>query len=575
MAFFAICLSGGVGIFGACGERRLSGTVGLASPATHQHTGRRAGGVGESHTHGSSVGWVKLCLGAFPAPAIAWLPKCTWFWYVRSKVLVFSGSRHSCRRPSLPFLPSSATGRLRLSGDGGNVQVRDRDDKIVGCAEGLFDMKLMQRPADSAFVVESSHSSKLVSPKTVEVSVVYLQLKVAAARIKLKAFDLRCCSSTLWWEALLGQGLGSRCEALQLKHDADHWRRWRDAVAPFLPQDRALHRRADPRSSDPNYMRCLPEATVSTHAVLLLTLWRTAAARGESSRGGGGMEFLHGVVEHFFGDEDIELQLNLAMDVKVQMGAIHSGASTTIPIDKGQVYLSHFVQALDEVVQEKLQHSMATLDFQVDPDCGTMRFADFLATVYHLGIGSVIAQVVGQTAGFIESLALDKGFTEDAIQVEEDEPSLPKHARHDRGLTDQLAMGQGLALEENPHWQLGAFIRVYHTVAQSGKRMRVVPPKQLNESIMLRQLQAASAVLMEARHLSVAIDGTRPGKKDVNFLAVGGIAPEDGFRITWAPIQVASLWSPGGGSGQTQAPRARPTFPDRRGASNFCLAAHV
>lgn len=161
------------------------------------------------------------------------------------------------------------------------------------------------------------------------------------------------------------------------------------------------------------------------------------------------------------------------------------------------------------------------------------------------------------------------------MQVEEDEPSLPKHARHDRGLTDQLAMGQGLALEENPQWQQGAFIRVYHAVTQSGKRMRVIPPKQLNESIMLRQLQAANAVLMQARHINGAIDGTRLGKKDVNFLAVGGVAPEDGFRISWAPVQVGSVWSLGGDSGQTQIPRMRATFPGRRDVSNFFLAVRV
>lgn len=125
------------------------------------------------------------------------------------------------------------------------------------------------------------------------------------------------------------------------------------------------------------------------------------------------------------------------------------------------------------------------------------------------------------------------------MEVEEDSPSLPKHARHDRALVDQLAMGQGLALDGDRCWQQGAFVRTYHSVTKIGKRMRVLSAKELNEDVMLRQLQAAQAVLRRARHISLAIDGTRLGAKDVNFLAVGGYV-EEHFRASWAPVQVVS-----------------------------------
>lgn len=148
--------------------------------------------------------------------------------------------------------------------------------------------------------------------------------------------------------------------------------------------------------------------------------------------GGGGGQGWHEVCRTG-SPEGIELEGS------VQVGGVHSGAKTTVPIDRGEVYLSHLTQALHDHVQEKLLTCLASLGIEVNPDTGTVCFADFLAAVYHLGVGSIISQVVEQVASFIERLADDKGFTSNAMQVEEDEASLPKHARHDRGLIDQLA----------------------------------------------------------------------------------------------------------------------------------------
>lgn len=451
-------------------------------------------------------------------------------------------SRHS---PVLHCRAFPRPGRLHLVDGGGILEVRQKDDNVVGQVGELLHSKLIQRPSDGALVVETPDGCQLVSPKSVEISALYLQVKVGATRTKLKAYRLQWCNPQYWWEArYLGKAWGLDVKRFTANMMRNHWRRWEDAVSPFLPLARALHRRADPRGHDRHYMRCLPESTLSTHAVLLLTLWRGTAARGDSTREGA-TAFLQDFIAQFFMEEDVELELTLDFDVQVQMGCVHSGASTVVPIDRGVVYLSYFTQALDETLQDKFVVGLGMLDIQVDPDTGTMRFADFLLSVYHLGIGTIIAQVVGQTASFIEVLAGEKGMTPNAMQVEEDEPSLPKHARHDRRLVDQLAMGQGLALDEKQHWQQGAFVRTFHAVTQAGKRMRVIPPKQLNESIMLRQLQTSCAVLMEARHINVAIDGTRLGRKDVNFLAVGGVVPAGGFRISWAPIQ-APHGVPGG-----------------------------
>lgn len=87
-------------------------------------------------------------------------------------------------------------------------------------------------------------------------------------------------------------------------------------------------------------------------------------------------------------------------------------------------------------------------------------------------------------------------------------------------------------------WQQGSFVRAFELLASPCKRMRVLTPRELNEDLMLTVLQAGQSILQTARHINVALDGTRPGNKDVNFLAVGGVSSDKRFRIMWAPVMV-------------------------------------
>lgn len=126
-----------------------------------------------------------------------------------------------------------------------------------------------------------------------------------------------------------------------------------------------------------------------------------------------------------------------------------------------------------------------------------------------------------------------KIFVECPHMVAEDSPSLPKHARRDRDLMDKLALGEGLDGERA--WQQGAFVRAWSMLVPGAKRQRAMTPKELNEDLMLRVLQAGQACFSQARHVSVALDGTRLGNKDVNLLAVGAFCGGS-FRAMWAPV---------------------------------------
>lgn len=296
----------------------------------------------------------------------------------------------------------------------------------------------------------------------------------------------------------------------------------------------ALWKRFDPRVSK-HYLRCLPEAACSTPAMILLTLWRSSLSRGAGAREGAGA-FLHSFLKPFFADEDFELQLAMGASVGLRMGDVHSDATTLVPVDRGQVFYHHFVSELDSGLHETFQVCCVNLGLELDPDSGTMPLASFLQVIYSLGQRSYTMQCVGQVASWIEAVREEKVLVANPMEIDEDEPSLPKYARHDRTLVDRLAMGQGLACESDRAWQQGSFVRTYHAVTKTGKRMRILQPKVLNEDIMLRQLQTAQAVLKDARHINLAIDGTRLGKKDVLFIAIGGYTIGK-YRISWAPIQ--------------------------------------
>lgn len=71
-----------------------------------------------------------------------------------------------------------------------------------------------------------------------------------------------------------------------------------------------------------------------------------------------------------------------------------------------------------------------------------------------------------------------------------------------------------------------------------------------------------------ARHICVALDGTRLGNKDVNFLAIGGVAADKRFRIMWAPVMVAN--GPGAGGVEIAEPMGPSEFGIRR-----CLGLEV
>ena len=87
--------------------------------------------------------------------------------------------------------------------------------------------------------------------------------------------------------------------------------------------------------------------------------------------------------------------------------------------------------------------------------------------------------------------------------------------------------------------------RSFHALTHAGKRMRQMSIPQLNEDVMLKVLQVGQHLLGQTQHVSFAIDGTRLGSRDVNFVAVGGYCGSEGYRVAWAPVQVPHR-SPGG-----------------------------
>ena len=119
---------------------------------------------------------------------------------------------------------------------------------------------------------------------------------------------------------------------------------------------------------------------------------------------------------------------------------VDASAQISIQIDNCQVYCLQLVDAMSAGEADLLVEQISFLDLTLS-ESGTMDLASFLCLVYGFDSTSLTRQIVGQVAGFVDMVWQEKGFSQNAMEVSEDEAPLPKHARRDRALVDQLAFG--------------------------------------------------------------------------------------------------------------------------------------
>lgn len=441
--------------------------------------------------------------------------------------------------------------------------------------ERMLRYRLAQRVADGVLFVEDSEVGglTLVAPEIMQDRPLYKQLSVKGVRFKLKVYHCSWCFPSMWWELRLLAGLwGLEPKAFLANMMRNHWKRWLAILEAFeMPPELSLRRGFDRLRQDTHYMRSLPEHTISSSALLLLSAWRVFTSRGTGTRAQAS-DFLGAFLMLFFDGEDIELMLVLE-GAGSRLGCVHSAASLAVLVDSGRVFLKPLLDALPIEKAHRLHAVMVAEDLVSQAENGVVRLDEFLLTVFAFKEKWLVRQVFGQVGKFIDVLIHEKAFSSCPLSASEDSPSLPKHARRDCQLVHKLALGEGVGDCPGRAWQQGSFVRAYELLSPPCKRMRVLTPRELNEDLMLKVLQAGQSILQTARHLSVALDGTRLGNKDVNFLAVGGFASDRRFRIMWAPVMVPGWQS--AGDGRRHQPAATRKWPapicSSRGAARLGL----
>lgn len=433
-------------------------------------------------------------------------------------------------------IKQSSSGSYDIADVDGHLQVYGLGGRVYEKAQDPFTQRLLQGPDGVLHIGSNVTNTSMPLPAgAMHSEAKYIQMEVWGKRFRLKLYRQRSTTPGTWWEMrLLGNIFGLDSKTFLRNLTRNHWRRWTHALLDFMPLCRGARKGYDRSQKDQHYLRCLPEATFSTQGLVVLCLWRWRRARGDGHREAAA-EFLDRFLGMAFLGEAVELLLYLGDEPKVRMGTVHSQASVSLCIDNNVAWISDFAAALPSA----LFCHCRSLEAEEVEAVDTMPLHLFLFVIFCMDVRSLTQQIIGQVSSIMDDILQERKLADNPMEIEEDEASLPKHARHDGQLLDKLAMGEGI---QGPGakraWQQGAFVQHYQMVTKGGKRLRPLDCKAMNEDIMVRMLQVAAHHLEGSRHLSVALDGTRLGNKDVNFVAVGG-SKDNRFRIAWAPAQAA------------------------------------
>lgn len=287
--------------------------------------------------------------------------------------------------------------------------------------------------------------SGLLSPEVMQDRPLYKQLVVNGTRFKLKACHSAWCNPSVCWEARLMAGLwGLEPKGFLANMMRNHWKRWVSILqSSGIPEESPCARVAT-ACGRTHYMRSLPEHSVSSVALLLLSAWRVFSSRGDGTRGHAS-DFLAAFLMLFFSGEDVELMVVTDQSLESRVGCVHSMASVSIPIDSGRVFLKPLLEALPPERARSFHDILVAEGFASQESCGVVRIHEFMLSVFASKERWLVKQVFGQVGKFIDVLIHERSFSPRPLSAAEDSPSLPKHARRDKQLVHKLALVSGRA----------------------------------------------------------------------------------------------------------------------------------
>lgn len=436
--------------------------------------------------------------------------------------------------------PQTTEGRRFLVERNGTLLLCRPDGNDEVAVASVFDTHVEQRLGGVIAVRDGSDDAQLLPPEDLLVRRLYKQLSTGQVRFKMKIYICEWAYPAVWWEARLLAGPWGVAPAAFLKNMMrNHWRRRLEVVQSLgLPAHACLRKGLDRKQKQVNFWRCLPEHTLSTLGLLLVAAWRAQSSRGSGCRAQA-VEFMAAFLDIFFANEACELALFLDPASAHRCTSAHPNSSIVVPMDCGRVYVQPFLAGIGQELRTRCLDIFLAEDPRRFGQCATVPIEDFLCAVFSLCLQWLVTQVFGQVSALADSMWGSKSFTECPYEIVEDSPSLPKHARRDVDLLQNLALGEGMKGSGKRAWQQGPFVRAYEMLTPAPKRQRTFSAQELNSSLMLDLLQAGQGIFASARHVSIALDGTRLGNKAVTFLAAGAFC-NSVFRIMWAPVMV--LW---------------------------------
>ena len=232
--------------------------------------------------------------------------------------------------------------------------------------------------------------------------------------------------------------------------------------------------------------------------------------------------------------------------------ALHFGAAVfpadlQLVVDDGQVFHNPLLERFP--VPWRARFSLLAREVNASLDLAhrdSMPLAVFLCCLWGMSVVSLVKQVLGQLSVMLDEIWLERQVSQNPLDIEEDELSIPKSARSDVALSDKFVLGEGCGAGGARVKHPAQHMQSFRMFLPSAKRPCQIDFRDANEDLLLRYVQIQEHIFPLVRHPSVASDGVRVSGKDAVYLCIGGFHLE-AFRAAWG------LMAPCGYCTQSQA----------------------
>lgn len=323
----------------------------------------------------------------------------------------------------------------------------------------------------------------------------------------------------------------------------NHWQRWLTWTACFVDPPCAFRKAIDKSGKDRSWFRFLLEGTASTAGLLAWLVCCSVEGREDTPRMAA--QLLESLCSFFLGHMDI--QLHVPLDPSMAAAFLFEGCTNhpslaeAVPVDGGQIWLQPILSQMEGVSQNLFHQVCHLLETRGQVENGRVSVATLLVELNRIeDLQWLSRALLLPLSVFLEAGVLEREHSGNPVDF-----PVSLGACVDHHLQDLLGQGGGatgstdLAVVPEAHNRSFKALRKQHT--RWGKKKAAQPNIERGRRVMLCRYQAACKDhFSKCSSITVALDGSRVGGREMLLVIVFGTDGEGNSFAAWAPPQAMS-----------------------------------